>query len=351
MAGTDGEDENEDGGLKGLLQNGIVIVIRYERQQESKVPWHMRFTPSWQFTLEDRLRADHQRRRQQQALRLMTVRTDGPGSDVYMGKRLELTTEKLRAYPVCTSWSTGTNVKREPDDGRNVFKVNALVAGLRTPNVRNISGERRCGKGLHGGRLQEIDQKPGGGTRRERQEKLATGMVLPDGWAIIPANWQGAACVVRTGHFDGPPAFQASFESLGPIVNNLQEVVTKLLATVRDAFALNWQQCGPQFCNRRTLGAIFATKRRLLRTRIIISGVFCNSFYADGDESEQGAIEGLCSVWTQPGRASHTGILSDVDPSGIFVERVATRGATVEVEKEGEEGTLPVKEPRTATTL
>jgi hypothetical protein len=61
----------------------------------------MRFTPSWQFTLEDRLRADHQRRRQQQALRLMTVRTDGPGSDVYMGKRLELTTEKLRAYPVC----------------------------------------------------------------------------------------------------------------------------------------------------------------------------------------------------------------------------------------------------------
>jgi hypothetical protein len=97
--------------------------------------------------------------------------------------------------------------------------------------------------------------------------------------------------------------------------------------------------------------ASFATKRRLLRTRIIISGVFCNSFYADGDESEQDAIEGLCKVWTQPGRARHTGILSDVDTSGIFVERVATRGVTVEVEKEGEEGTLPVKEPRTATTL
>ncbi len=67
--------------------------------------------------------------------------------------------------------------------------------------------------------------------------------------------------------------------------------------------------------------------------------------------SEQDAIEGLCSVWTQPGRASHTGILSDVDPSGIFVEGVATRGVTVEVEREGEEVTLPVKEPRTATTL
>jgi hypothetical protein len=95
------------------------------------------------------------------------------------------------------------------------------------------------------------------------------------------------------------------------------------------------------------LGAIFATKRRLLRTRIIISGVFCNSFYADGDESEQDAIEKLCSVWTQPGRARHTGILSDVDPSGISVEWTVE----VEMEMEGEEVTRPVEEPRTATTL
>jgi len=56
-------------------------------------------------------------------------------------------------------------------------------------------------------------------------------------------------------------------------------------------------------------------------------------------------------VWTQPGRARHTGILSAVDPSGIFVEGLASRRATVEVEREGEEVTLPVKEPRTATTL
>ena len=89
-----------------------------------------------------------------------------------------------------------------------------------------------------------------------------------------------ASCSMRgaEGHFGGPPAFQAPFESLGPIVNNLQEVVTKLLATVRDAFALNWQHCGPQFW---ASVASFATKRRLPRTRIIISGVFCNSLYAD----------------------------------------------------------------------
>ncbi len=140
------------------------------------------------------------------------------------------------------------------------------------------------------------------------------------------------------------------FESLGPIVNNLRGVVTKLPATVRDAFALNWQHCGAQFCNRRTSRAFFATKRRLLRTRIRISGVFCNSCYADGHEAETDAIEGLCKVWTQPGRAGRKGILLDAGPSGNDVGGVATRGTTGEVEMEGDEGNLPVEEPRTATT-
>jgi hypothetical protein len=56
----------------------------------------------------------------------------------------------------------------------------------------------------------------------------------------------------------------------------------------------------------------------------------------------------------QPGRARRTGILSDVDPSGIFVEGVDTDSGqwtvVVEMEMEGEEVTLPVEEPRTATT-
>jgi hypothetical protein len=53
-----------------------------------------------------------------------------------MGKQLELTNEKLRAYPVGTSRFTGTSVMGEPDDGRNIFKLEALVAGLlRTANL------------------------------------------------------------------------------------------------------------------------------------------------------------------------------------------------------------------------
>jgi hypothetical protein len=158
--------------------------------------------------------------------------------------------------------------------------------------------------------------------------------------------------VVRTGHFGGPPAFQAFFESLGPIVNNLQEVVTKLLATVRDAFALNWQHCGTSILQQADFGGDFCNETAFTPDTYPNFGLFfCNRFYADGDESEQGAIAGLCSVWTQPGRASHTGILSDVDPLGIFVEGLATRGAKGEVEMEGEEVTLQVEEPRTATTL
>ncbi len=94
--------------------------------------------PSWQLTLKDR--PDHQRRRQRQVYTMTTVRTDCPGSEVYrdtgMGKQLELTNEKLRAYPVGTSRFTGTSVMGEPDDGRNIFKLEALVAGLlRTANL------------------------------------------------------------------------------------------------------------------------------------------------------------------------------------------------------------------------
>ncbi len=50
--GRDGRgDENEIGCCKPLIQNENVIKIRYERQQESKVPWHMHFTPSWKLAL------------------------------------------------------------------------------------------------------------------------------------------------------------------------------------------------------------------------------------------------------------------------------------------------------------
>jgi hypothetical protein len=50
--GRDGRgDENETGCWKPLIQNENVIIIRYERQQESKVSRHMRFTPSWKLAL------------------------------------------------------------------------------------------------------------------------------------------------------------------------------------------------------------------------------------------------------------------------------------------------------------
>jgi hypothetical protein len=47
---------------------------------------------------------------------------------------------------------------------------------------------------------------------------------------------------------------------LGPIVNNLQEVVTKLLATVWDAFALNWQHCGTSILQQADFGGDFCNE-------------------------------------------------------------------------------------------
>jgi hypothetical protein len=183
---------------------------------------------------------------------------------------------------------------------------------------------------------------------RARGTEITAGMASEDEWTTFFARRQVAAIEMRVGQNGGPLPFEASFESLRPIVNNLRGVVTKLLATVRDAFALNWQHCGPQFCNRRT------SKRFLQQNGVYsghVSGVFCNSCYADGHEAETDAIEGLCKVWTQPGRAGRKGILLDAGPSGNDVGGVATRGTTMEMEAEGNEVKLPVKEPRTATTL
>jgi hypothetical protein len=111
-------DKNETGGWRQLIQNENVITIRYERQQEPNIPWHIRFTPSWQFTLTDH--QNQQRRRQRLVHTTTTVCTDGPGSEVYMGKEIadQRRPDGLSAQPV-----HGTNEKREQVDGRNKLNL------------------------------------------------------------------------------------------------------------------------------------------------------------------------------------------------------------------------------------
>jgi len=183
---------------------------------------------------------------------------------------------------------------------------------------------------------------------RARGTEITAGMASEDEWTTFFAKRRVAAIEMRVGQNDGPLPFEAIIEIGEPIIGILQEVVTELTATVRDALGPNPQHCGVHFCNRRTSRAFFATK---LLTRITNSSVFCNSCYADGAEAETDAIEELCQVWTQPERAGRKGILFDAGPSGNYVGGVATRGATMEVEAEGGEVTRPVGEPMTATPL
>ncbi len=74
----------------------------------------MRFTPSWQLTLTDR--QDQQRRRQRPVYKTTAVRTDGPGSEVYMGKEIALTSDDLMPYLIRHSWLSGTNEKRHRNE-------------------------------------------------------------------------------------------------------------------------------------------------------------------------------------------------------------------------------------------
>ena len=154
------------------------------------------------------------------------------------------------------------------------------------------------------------------------------------------------------GQNGGPPFPSEAIIDLGaPIINNLPEVATKLTATVRDASALKSQHESVQFRNRRTLRAFFATKRRLLRTRIPTSGVFCNSFYADGHGSwRKDATVERCREGLRLGRAVRNA--NRGKPDRVLRLRAASlRAGEAQVEAEGDEVTLPVEEPMTAATL
>ena len=140
------------------------------------------------------------------------------------------------------------------------------------------SGGGRTEKTREQVKWQQIVRSENDNRTGARERKITTGMASADGWTTFPAKRQVAAIEMRVGQNGGPLPSEAIIDLGAPIINNLPEVATKLTATVRDASALKSQHESVQFRNRRTLRAFFATKRRLLRTRIPTSGVFCNSF-------------------------------------------------------------------------
>jgi hypothetical protein len=138
---------------------------------------------------------------------------------------------------------------------------------------------------------------------------------------------------MRVGQNGGPLPFEASFDFGEPIVYVL--------------YFLHGLQEGRFLQHRR---AFLATEPGILRTRVTIPGVSCNSFYAKGLGGGGGRDERRCREGLRLGRAVRRE--DEVKPASAFLLRAGRLGAgEAQVEMEGEKVTLPVEEPRTAATL
>ena len=142
----------------------------------------------------------------------------------------------------------------------------------------------------------------------------------------MPRDRQVAAIEMRVGQNGGPLPFEAIIDFGEPIVYVLY------------------------FLHGPSRRAFFATKPGLRRTRVTIPGVSCNSFYAKGHGGGGGRDVRRCREGLRLGRAVRGE--DEVKPAPALGLRATRLGAgEAQVEAEGDEVTLPAKEPRTATTL
>ena len=244
MPGTGGGGEKKS-------DRGHVKTAEYQRmynchrRNESSESWRNRYTPSWKSFFVDRGYRLLRRKRCSSASSYSRriLRDASPiGISLLAGFCGGLTK--------AVKLNSGTSPVE--DSSRRAAERSGMTRALLTDGT-HLLGTRESGNG----RTEEMEDQLGRRqTDRSRNRKrtrargteITAGMASEDEWTTFFARRQVAAIEMRVGQNGGPLPFEASFESLRPIVNNLRGVVTKLLATVRDAFARNWQHCGPQFC-------------------------------------------------------------------------------------------------------
>jgi len=397
MAGQGAEGDKKKSGA-GHWNTGPCSIYKFQRRSESSKPWRSRYTPSWKSLYKD-----------------WTLRLGSRRGTIYSNaasqldhRRATLSRSSVRMAPESNleakyaKWQLNTNFKAEisPSRAGAPMHADALDAQRGNRQEYHNSGGGRTEKTREQLKRQQIVRSENDNRTGARERKITTGMASADGWTTFPAKRQVAAIEMRVGQNGGPLPSEAIIDLGAPIINNLPEVATKLTATVRDASALKSQHESVQFRNRRTLRAFFATK---LRTRIPTSGVFCTSFYAE----EKDAMGERCREGLRQGRAMRSEnrgepdrvlrlrdarllageapgeVEGDADGHGSWrkdatVERCreglrlgrAVRNANkikptkvlrlrdarllageAQVEAEGDEVTLPVEEPMTATTL
>ena len=348
MAGQGAEGDKKIPGA-GHWNTGPDSIYKFHRRNESSKPWRSRYTPRWKSLYKDwtlRLGCRRGTIYSNAASQLDHRRATLSRSSVR--KAPESNLEAKYAEDKFNKKSKGEN---SPSRAGAPMHADALDAQRGNRQEYHNSGGGRTEKTREQVKWQQIVRSENDNRTGARERKMTTGMASADGWTTFPAKRQVAAIEMRVGQNGGPLQSEAIIDLGAPIINNLPEVATKLTATVRDASALKSQHESVQFRNRRTLRAFFATKRRLLRTRIPTSGVFCNGFYADGHGSWRKDAMGVrCREELRLGRAVRNA--NRGKPDRVLRLRAASLSAgEAQVEAEGDEVTLPVEEPMTATTL
>ena len=213
-------------------------MYNFHRRNESNESWRNRYTPSWKSFFVDRGYRLLRRKRCSSASSYSRriLRDASPiGISLLAGFCGGLTKEvniKVGTSPV-------------EDSSRRAAERSKMTRALLTDGI-HLLGTRESGNGRteeigdQAGRRQ-TDRSRNRNWTRARGTEITAGMASEDEWTTFFARRQVAAIEIRVGQNGGPLPFEASFESSRPIVNNLRGVVTKLPATVRDVFALNWQ--------------------------------------------------------------------------------------------------------------
>ena len=314
-----------------MRKNELRATYKFYRRNESSQSWRSRYTPrwkrfltdgllkTWELTRVDRLTAISQLAHERTSLSTPPSPQSSQRELVQMHTQFE-SKSRLEA-DLSPSRAAATILNAAPDARYIYTQADYNSGGGRTEEKRDRINQQQIDRSRNSNRTQAC------GT------EIAAGTASAYGWTTFPAERQVKAIEMRAGQNDGPLPFEASFEFGEPIVYIL--------------YFLHELQEGRFLQQRR---AFLATEPGILRTRVTIPGVSCNSFYAKGHGGGGGRDGRRCREELRLGRAVRRE--DEVKPAPALRFRAGRLWAgEAQVEAEGDEVTLPAEEPRTATTL
>ena len=267
---------------RGMGLNEIRIMYKAHRRNESSKPWRSRYTPrwkrfltdgplkTWESTRVDRLTAISQLAHERAGLSAPHTLPSSQRDLVNM--RVFLKPKSRLEEDLSPSRATATTLNAAPDAQNSYTQANHNSGGGRTEEMRDRVNQ------------QQTDRSRISNRTRARGTEIAAGTTSADGWTTFLAKRQVAAIEMRVGQNGGPLPSEAITSFDEPIVYFVHVPARQRATTVADVLRRTGQRKERGFKNRRTPRAFCATKRRLLRTRVTITGIFCNKARFTPDE-------------------------------------------------------------------